>query len=298
MAIFLELDETVDGVVDLLAGHVALVTVLKLAIGLEGLRGVHEADLREGDEGRLAGKLRIDQLGPGIDGAADQVGPDAESVGVVKHWVVGDPLGRASLDEVGGVDARGVGHRARVLAIAEPSVRPDLARRLVEVDHRVPLGQLGGVPSLEVTGRPHELHQHVGRLEEVARVGLGQRAGLDRWNLGGRLPDLEVESLVGHVLERLHVGDRHADGADGDVLDVLRPYGREPAAKLSCRGNTGHGRRSLEHRAAAHARLALVATGLAHAFLPRLRSSNARPVAGLGDLPRSMQCDGCRRPPT
>ena len=297
VAILLELDETVDGVVDLLAGHVALVAVLDLAVGLERLGGIHEADLREGHERRLAGELRIDQLRPGIDGPADQVGPDAERIGVVKHRVVGDPLGRARVDEVGRIDAGRVGHRARVLAIAEPGIRPDLAGRLVEVDHRIPLGKLRGVPGLEVARRPHELHEHVGRLEEVARVGLRQRAGLNGRNLGGGLPDLEVESLVGHVLERLHVGHRHADCTHGDVLDVLRPYGREPAAKLRRRSDTGRGRRPLEDRAAAHARLALVVTGLAHAFLPRLRSSNARPLAGLGDFPRSVQCDGCRRPP-
>ena len=283
MAVVLELNEAVDRVVDLLAGHVALVAVLDLAVALERLGGVHEADLREGDERRLAGEFRIDQLGPGIDGPADQVGPDAERVGVVQHRVVGDPLGRARFDEVGRIGARSVGHGARVLAVAEPGVRPDLARCLVEVDHRVPFGQLGGVPRLEVARGPHELHQHVGRLEEVARVGLGQRARLNRRNLGGGLTHGEVQSLVGHVLERLHVGDRHADGADGDVLDVLRPQRGEAAAERARGGNAGHGRRSLEDRAAAHAGLDLVALDLLHLFLPRLRSSNGRPVAGPDD---------------
>ena len=64
MAALLKVDETVDREVDLLAGHITLVTIFDFAIGLERHGGVHQTDLREGDERRAAGELRIDELFP------------------------------------------------------------------------------------------------------------------------------------------------------------------------------------------------------------------------------------------
>ncbi len=63
--------------------HVALVGVLVEAHSLHHHRRVHDADRGDVQDRRLALELGVEQLGPGADRALDQVGADAQRVGVV-----------------------------------------------------------------------------------------------------------------------------------------------------------------------------------------------------------------------
>ena len=79
----LRLGEDRHRLVDLLLGHVALVAVLDLAHRLADHRRVHDADGGDVQDRRLAPELGVEQLRPALDGAVDEVGPDAQGVGVV-----------------------------------------------------------------------------------------------------------------------------------------------------------------------------------------------------------------------
>ena len=195
--------------------------------------------------------------------------------------------------------ARSVGHRARVLAIAEPGIGPDLAGCLVEIDHRIPLGQFGGVPGLEVARRPHELHQHVGRLEQVARVRAG--SGARAWIAGISAAVWRTEKSRASL----------AMSSSGFMLDTAMPTVRTVMSWISCDHTVGNPPLSWVAAATPAAAavplsterrltpvLLVVALQSSACFPPSPAFLEWSPCRRLGRCSlRSMQCDGCRRPP-
>ena len=270
MTALLEVDEAVDRVIDLFRRHVALIAILNLAVGLECHGGVHETNLRESDERRAAREFRIDEFFPGIDRATDNVRANAQRISVVQHRMVGDPLGRTRIDKIPGVLTGGVTHLARILAVAIPCVRPNLACLFVEANHLIPFRQLGGVPSLEFAGRPHGPHQHVRRLEQISRRRLIDATRHDIRNLSRRLLHLERQGIICHRFQLRHVGHSHAQRSHGDV--ILRPNGRKTA---NCRpsGQASHGGCTFEHAATAQTCFFLAVCIFTHIHTPRLSSA-------------------------
>ena len=245
-------DQGIDGLVDLVLGHVALVAVLDVAPGFERHGGVHDADLGHVDQRGLAGELGIEQLVPVLDRPLDQVGPKAQRVGVVdgrdRGRVAGRPLGERLvarlldvLDLVG-VDALARDLAAvRILALGED--RHDLVPPLVLLE----------VDRLDDAAR-HRVHQ-----EEELGIGdvegfrLADQPVQERGVVGGLHLDLEAQ-----VLARLagDVDDRRVGAADLEqrhVLDVLRPDRREAGERARARGEAGARGGALEDRAPAPA---------------------------------------------
>ena len=98
MAGFLGLDQDLDGLVDLFAGHVALVAVRDVAPRLDGHGGIHNADLGDVENGAPAFELRIEQLMPVLDGTLDDIGTDTQCIGVVNDWNAARPAGRTVVE--------------------------------------------------------------------------------------------------------------------------------------------------------------------------------------------------------
>ena len=89
----LGLGEDRDGLVDLVLGHVALVGVLDLAHRFADHGHVHDADGGNVEDRGLALELGVQQLGPCVDRPADEVGADAQRIGVVDRRDERHPAG-------------------------------------------------------------------------------------------------------------------------------------------------------------------------------------------------------------
>ena len=244
--VLLELDQPVEGVVDLVDRHVALVAVLDLPVGLERHGDIHDADAGEVLQRRPSVELGVDELGPGLDRAADFFRLRAEGIGVEGAGHDGHPLRGFRLHEVSTVDGRGPAVARRIHAVPVPGVGMDRAALLVDAEQLVEMLELGDVDRLHVAGR-EDLREllEIG-LEEVGRSRLREGALADGVEVDRRHVELEAERLFGHRL--VGAGDRHgrADHTDLDVLDVLRPDGRETADARACR-HAGDRCRALEH---------------------------------------------------
>src|ERR1700733_2081238 len=116
----------VYGLVDLRTGHIALVDIFDVAARLQLHRNVHYADRSIVDQRRLALVDRVDEILPTGDlvAPANQVGTDAECVGVVDRWDHGEIFGRRGRQLLGiwPFPERRL-HRRVTLRGGDPSVR-------------------------------------------------------------------------------------------------------------------------------------------------------------------------------
>jgi len=86
---------------------------------------------------------------------------------------------------------------------------------------------------------------------DVDRIGLGDEAIDGSGGVEVLHRHLEAEILGGLVTDRLHHGVGHADMAQFDILDLLRPDRREAADRVRSSGGPGDHGRPLQQRAAA-----------------------------------------------
>src|SRR5918994_2831218 len=248
LAVLLGLDQEIDGLVDLRLGHVALVAVFHDAGRFADHRGIHDADRRDVEDRGLALELRIEDVLPVLDLAADQVGPDAERIGVVDCGNHGEPLGLA-LGELGRAGALEEAHRVRRRALGDHRIWLELAggedrHDLVEVLDLLDVHRLQRVRREDLLAHP------VFDIADVERVGLRDDAlhdgvGIERRHLQG---DAQVGlALLGDLVDRRHAG---AALAQGDVLVFLRPDHGEAGDGAAAHGRAGNACRALQDTAA------------------------------------------------
>ena len=138
LAGLLGLDQEGDGLVDLGAGHVALVDVFHRAERFHHHGGIHDADTWDVEDCRLALERWIDKVLPVPDRPADQIRANAEGVGVVDCGYQRRPFGGMrgelrrglALDEGHGVRRGALRDLRRRRELAGGEDRHDLVEQL------------------------------------------------------------------------------------------------------------------------------------------------------------------------
>ena len=283
LAVLLGLDEEVDGLVDLLLGHVALVGIFDVAHGFHDHRRIHDADGGNVEDRGLALELRVHDIGPAGDIAADEIGADAERIGVVDGRNHGEIIGLALgellvaglFDETDRVRGRALRHDAVRLQLAVFEQRHDL----------VVIFQLLDFHRLDDAGRIDLLQDPVFDIGDIVGIRLGDGA------LGGGIRirrrhferDAEIGlALFGNGVEVRHTG---AELADGDR--VLRPDGREAGDKAGADRRTRGGSARLQEAAAGQALFAVAGIGHFKVLLWLFLGSLLYPAEhdGIGRIP-------------
>ncbi len=218
-------------------GHVALVAVFDAAERLHHHRRIHDADARDGQDRRLALERRIHQVLPVADRPADEVGTDAERVGVVDRRDQRHPLGGVRREFGRGLAVHEA-DRVRRGALGDLRGRRQLAGDEDRHD-LVVVGDLPGIHRLQHAGGEHLLAQEILDVGDVVGFRLGHRllrhrVGVERGHLQG-----EAEVLLHLLGDGVQVGYAGAELAQRHVLDLLRPDGGEPADGAAADRRTG-----------------------------------------------------------
>ena len=227
--------------------HVALVGIFVFAGRLDHHCGVHDADRGDVEDRRLALELGVQKLGPRVDGALDEVRPDAERVGVVDGRDEGDPFRRRRREfrRMRALDEHDLLGRGALIA-------NDLAVRQLALgeDRRdiVEFFDLLGVHRQDVAGRHKLLQAEVLGVQNVERVrlrdhALGYVVGGGDDVLDGD-PSLFLD-LFGHIVRLV---DRGAEVSQH--LLFLRPDGRKAGDRAGACGGAGEAGRALQYGAA------------------------------------------------
>jgi hypothetical protein len=253
LAGLLGLDQGGDRLVDLLLGHVALVAILQDAHRLVDHGGVHDADRGDVEDRGLALELGIEQFRPALDRALDQVGPDAERVGVVGGRDQGEPLGRL-LGELLAALLLEIHHLVRRRALVADLLAVDLAlgdggRQLVDQLHLV------GVDRLEVAGGDQVAQREILGIDQVERIRLGDDALGDVVRGDGDVFDVDAGDFLGLGGDRRRLVGRGREIAQRDrLVGVHRREAGHRGGAEEARGDGG----ALQQRAAGNAALGLV----------------------------------------
>ena len=210
----------------------------------------------------IAGTLRIalrplnSGLGPALDRLVDQVGPDAQRVGIVDRWNQGHEvgatvreLGRFGASQIANLDRRDADARnlgaVRQLALGED--RHDL---VVVLDPR-------DIHAAQIARRDDLLEHPVFAVEQVERAGLGDCA-LDHIIRGKRrVLNLDAGiglAFLGQLAKRVHPG---AGIADRDRVGGVNRG--EAVDQAATQGETGSCRGALEYLASRDSLFRLVA---------------------------------------
>ena len=234
-------NQGLDGQVNFLFGHIALVGVLVDAHGFHDHGCIHDADGGDVQDRGLALEFGVQQLGPGGDGALDQVGANAQGVGVVDGGDQRHELGRALSEDLAlfAFEVNGfLGRRALVAdLLAGHGAGGEQAGDLVGV-----LDALG-INALQVAGGHNVLQREILGVDQIEAVGRSDGALGDVVGGDGHVLDFDAGvglELVGNFLVLVH---RRAQVAQHDRFRCVN--GREHT-----RGqNAG---RALEHGATLH----------------------------------------------
>ena len=225
----------------------------------------------------LALELGREQLLPLLDLAADQIGPDAERVGIVDLRHQRGVVGR-SLGDGGGIGGRRILHFVRQRALAGDVAAVRIFALGEQRYDLVPVLDLGDLDALHDAARKHLLHGPVFEVGDVDGGRLGddavdQRVAVDALHLDGEAQVLA--RLAGDVDDG---GIGRPDMVEGDVLEVLRPERRKAGDRTRPDRRAGDRRTALQNGPPGHLVLsdrALVI--VSHSSLPDEQRVHASP---------------------